>query len=319
MLPDSTSTTNEFWVTEQLKKTAGSRSYPVEYTYDSQGKMKTMKTWQDYTGNTGTNTTTWVYNNERGWMTNKVYSDGNGPRYTHTPGGRLKTRVWARGITTTYKYGFDDAVSGIQHGDLTVTDYSDSTPDVTLTHDRLGRVKTVTDVGARSVAYNFVSQATNDIYTVSTYSFGSTNNFAYDTYLRLAGITNVTLGLNHNYTYDTAGRLATASDRTNNVNYTYHANSSLPATLAFKQNTTLRLNQTKAFDRLNRLTDINSTPPGQRGAADGLQLPVQRRQPAHPDAPGRRQLLALRIRQSRAGDQRQTFLGGSHAGGRAAV
>ena len=32
------------------------------------------------------NTTTWVYNQERGWMTNKVYSDGNGPRYTFTAG-----------------------------------------------------------------------------------------------------------------------------------------------------------------------------------------------------------------------------------------
>jgi RHS repeat-associated protein len=258
--PDGNKLSQEYFLTGLLKKSFGSRTYPVEYSYDAQGKMKTMKTWQNFAGNTGTNTTTWVYNNERGWMTNKVYSDGNGPRYTFTAGGRLKTRVWARGITTTYKYGFDDAVSGNQHGDLTVTDYSDSTPDVTLVHDRLGRVRTVTDVGSRSYVYNLAGQVTQDGYAVGTFGFGSTNDFAYDTKLRLAGITNVTLGLNHNYTYDTAGRLYTATDRTNNVTYTYHANSSLPATLAFKQNTTLRLNQTKAFDKLNRLTDITSTP-----------------------------------------------------------
>ena len=55
---------------------------------------------------------------------------GNGPRYTYTPAGRLKTRTWARGIATTYKYGFDDAVPNTQHGQLTVIDYGDSTPEM---------------------------------------------------------------------------------------------------------------------------------------------------------------------------------------------
>jgi len=41
-----------------------------------------------------------------------------GPAYTHTPGGRLATRVWKRGVTTTYSYN--------TVGDLQTIDYSDS-------------------------------------------------------------------------------------------------------------------------------------------------------------------------------------------------
>ena len=58
--------------------------------------MKTMKTWQNFAGNSGTATTTWNYDGYRGWLTNKAYADGHGPSYSYTPGGRLKTRVWKR-------------------------------------------------------------------------------------------------------------------------------------------------------------------------------------------------------------------------------
>ncbi|NLH73941.1 MAG: hypothetical protein GX456_12875 [Verrucomicrobia bacterium] len=41
-----------------------------------------------------------------------------GPVYTYTAGGRLATRVWKRGVTTTYSYN--------TAGDLQTIDYSDS-------------------------------------------------------------------------------------------------------------------------------------------------------------------------------------------------
>jgi hypothetical protein len=59
--PDSTSVTNEYFQGGLLKKTSGSRTYPVEYTYHSQGRMKTMKTWKNFSGNSGAATTTWNY------------------------------------------------------------------------------------------------------------------------------------------------------------------------------------------------------------------------------------------------------------------
>jgi hypothetical protein len=36
LYPDGTGVTNEYYLTGQLKKTSGSRTYPVEYRYDAQ-------------------------------------------------------------------------------------------------------------------------------------------------------------------------------------------------------------------------------------------------------------------------------------------
>jgi len=78
-----------------------------------------MKTWQNYAGYSGAATTTWNYNPYRGWLDNKRYADNTGQNYTNTAAGRLKTRVWARGISTTYTYN--------NAGDLSAIIYSDST------------------------------------------------------------------------------------------------------------------------------------------------------------------------------------------------
>ena len=126
--------------------------YPVEYTYDPQGRMRTMKTWQNFAGNSGTATTRWNYDLYRGWQKSKDYPDAGtgqppaqegtgGPVYTHTPAGRLATRLWKRGVTTTYSYS--------NGGDLQATDYSDSTPDVSYTYDRRGRRATAVCKGSQ--------------------------------------------------------------------------------------------------------------------------------------------------------------------------
>ena len=151
--PDGTSVTNEYLQTGLLKKTSGSCTYPVEYTYDAQGRMQTIKTWQNFAGNSGTATTTWNYDVYRGWLNKKRYADNNGPDYTYTAGGRMKTRQWARigtgsqRILTTYSYGFDDGASNNDHGDQVGITYSydpQNTPAVTYVYDRRGRQKTVT-------------------------------------------------------------------------------------------------------------------------------------------------------------------------------
>src|SRR5262249_7688204 len=147
------SVTNEYLETGLLKKTYGSRTYPVEYTYDYGGRMKTMKTWQNFAANSGTAVTIWNYDPYRGLLASKRYNDNTGPDYTYTAGGRLKTRDWARTnsaglrIRTTYSYGFDDGISDNQTGDLTSIVYPndpENTPSVTYTFDRSGRQKTIT-------------------------------------------------------------------------------------------------------------------------------------------------------------------------------
>ncbi|MDD2230385.1 MAG: RHS repeat-associated core domain-containing protein [Candidatus Cloacimonetes bacterium] len=65
-------------------------------------------------------------------MTQKICADANGPSYTYTETGKLHTRTWARGKNTTYTYG--------DLGQIINVNYSDSTPAITYTHDRLGRI-----------------------------------------------------------------------------------------------------------------------------------------------------------------------------------
>lgn len=81
-LPDGTSTTNEYDSTGELEQTSGSRKYPVQYTYDYAGRMKTMQTWTNYPSGS-TATTTWNYDGLRGLLTNKTYNGGTaaGPSY----------------------------------------------------------------------------------------------------------------------------------------------------------------------------------------------------------------------------------------------
>jgi len=156
--------TTEYYPTGQVKKTAGARTYPVEYTYDPQGRVKTLKTWQNHGGNSGVAVTTWNYNPQRGWLDNKRYADSPasggqaGPSYTYKPSGRLLTRTWARGVTTTYGYN--------AAGDLSGVDYSDDTPDVTIAYDRLGRPKTRTDgSGTCNWTYHASGQLEHETYT----------------------------------------------------------------------------------------------------------------------------------------------------------
>ena len=87
--PDATSLTNEYYQTGTLNKTYGSRTYPVEYTYDPQGRVKTMITWQNYGSGTGAATTTWNYDPCRGFLTSKLDNNGKGPINTYTTAGRL--------------------------------------------------------------------------------------------------------------------------------------------------------------------------------------------------------------------------------------
>ena len=116
-LPDNTSVTNQYSITGLLTNTCGSRAYPVAYTYDAQGRMKTMTTWQNFASNSGAATTTWNYDAYRGWLDSKLYADNTSVTYTYTPGGKLLTRVWARGIPTTYGYNIAGDLSSITYSE----------------------------------------------------------------------------------------------------------------------------------------------------------------------------------------------------------
>ena len=261
LLPDNTTVTNQYSPAGLLTNTFGSRTYPVAYSFDAQGRIKTMKTWQDAAGGQGAATTTWNYDTTRGWLNSKQYANGQGPTYTYTAGGRLKTRTWARAVTTTYTYN--------NAGDFSGLTYSDGTPSVSYDHDRNGRPSTATqgDGTVNRRTYDVAANLTGESYSGGPLAGLSVTN-CYDQYLRrtnvscLSGGTNtltaVALG------YDNASRLQTVADALTpgqyTATYTYLANSSLVGEIAFAAGGTTSMTTVKTHDYLNRLVSISSAP-----------------------------------------------------------
>ncbi len=214
-------------------------TYPVAYEYDDQGRMTALYTYRGTNEITSVadilalkpamDKTTWIYDPATGLITQKLDADNKGATYTYTPAGQLATRTWARGVTTTYDY--DPAT-----GSLTDVDYSDATPDVANTYDRMGRpLSTVSrppspapPLQTITYAYNPTTLAlttetwqglVTDTLTRSTDPLGRNSGFQ-------------TLGgMNLDYAYDAAGRFAAITSVvatvTNVATYAYVPNSRL--------------------------------------------------------------------------------------------
>ena len=129
-LPDGGAVTNFYFGSGELKKTSGTRTYPVQYNYDAQGRLTGMTNWTNFVSVSGARATSWAYDATSGFLTNKVYADGDGTGYSNTLSGRIKMRTWARGTTATYSYN--------AAGDMTATAYSDGTAGITNGYDRRG-------------------------------------------------------------------------------------------------------------------------------------------------------------------------------------
>ena len=256
--PDTSVVNTSYWPTGAIKRTWGSRTYPIEYAYDPQGRIKTLTTWQNFTGNSGQAVTTWNYNPQRGWLDNKRYADSTGPTYTYTSAGRLHTRIWARTPTITTMYGYNAA------GDLGSITYSDgTTPNVTMGYDRSGRPNAVTDgSGARILTYT-AGQLDTETYTSGLLS-GLSVDRSFDSLNRLSAFSssNGSTLTSQTYGYDDASRLQTLTAGSNIVTYGFSPNSALISTVTYQNSGTTRLAVTKTYDSLNRLASISSAPSG---------------------------------------------------------
>jgi len=254
-LPDGGGITNTYSMRGELLTNFGTRTYPVAYAYDAQGRRTNMVTWTNFAGASGAAATKWKFDSQRGFITNKVYADGNGPKYTYTPSGRLKTRTWARGTITTYETN--------SAGEVVVTTYSDGTPGVTNGLDRLGRKTNIMDgAGTHYLTYTdsgLLLMETNASGTL----IGMSITNGYDSVLRrttLAVRSNATTLFTHSYAYDSASRLTNVSDGTHKATYSYLANSPLVSDITFRSNSTTRMTTTKSHDYLNRLLASSSLP-----------------------------------------------------------
>ncbi len=135
----------------------GSGVDPVSFGYNTYGEQQTMSTYQDRTngidwnaiswpgGSATANATTWDYDEPSGLLHSKTDASSASVSYTYNSRGQVLTRTWARGNTTNYNYYSDTA-------ELSTITYSDGTPTVMFSYDRLGHNTQVTDAtGTRTL------------------------------------------------------------------------------------------------------------------------------------------------------------------------
>lgn len=245
-LPDASTTHTSYTARGETLATWGSQTYARLYQYDALGRMSQLRTYQALAhgteptvSTTGHASTTWLYHPQRGFLTEKNY-DGetdNGTTdadYTYTASGRLATRTWERGTTTTYSYDQGQLSSVVYTADPT------NTPAVYYSYDNFGRPATVTQAGnLHTYAYDPATLVL-DTETVSydtnadgTPDFTRVIDRDQDALLRsmtVSVMTNPTGGTpqtDHStgYTYDPAGRLHTVTNNTGTFTYGYLANS----------------------------------------------------------------------------------------------
>ncbi|HTL59887.1 MAG TPA: RHS repeat-associated core domain-containing protein [Candidatus Limnocylindrales bacterium] len=190
----------------------------------------------------------------RGWLTNKAYADGKGPRYTYTSAGRLASRLWARGTNTVYAYN--------NAGDLATVTYSDNvTPNLSYAYDRRGRPISIGQGSTTTArAYDDAGNLLGEACTGGPLGGLRITN-AFDAVLRriAVGVSNQPSTLVQ-YGYDLGGRLSAVTNSNFRASYTYVANSPLVSQISYTYSGVSRMSTTKQYDNLNRLTQISSVP-----------------------------------------------------------
>ena len=174
----------------------------------------------DSLDNPSLDVTRWNYDPATGLLVQKLYEDGKGPSYTYTPDGKLATRTWARGVVT--EYGYDVA------GELASVQYSDGTPPILKTYNRLGSPVSIISAGTTNI---FEYSATT-LEKISDTQLGYAIRYGNDNLGRMEKIS-ITNLYDGTYSYDVFGRFATTSFEGMDFNYTYLPGSDQVETLAY--------------------------------------------------------------------------------------
>lgn len=255
-LPGSRTSIRTYWPTGQVHEVGGDAEYPVSYTYDPQGRIKTMTTSSGTSPSSAV--TTWDYYPDRDWLYQKTDSSNNATTFTYTSGGRLETRQWARNggtLITTYNYH-------AATGDPSSVMYSDDTPDVTsMTYYQNGKLRTVADIaGLHTLTYHAAGMLQSDAISGSGLLHGMVAGSSYDALLRKSGFTATrnSAGLaGYSYGYDGASRLETVTSGSVSAVYGYLPHSSSVETITHKLGSTAVMTAIKGYDSLDRLESIS--------------------------------------------------------------
>jgi len=256
--PDGLTETRAHLPSGELSLIHGARVYPAAYGYDSQGRLTKMTNWTDYAASSGERVTSWAYDGYQGYLTNKLYADSKGVMYRNSIGGRLEERIWERGVTTYYTNNAFGELEGIGYSDGT-------TPNVTYTLDRAGRVAGVETTGAEAFAESRLLNHAGQI-VLSSYSsgllIGSVTSNTFDSILRRENLhwsTNGTPIITNSYTYDAYSRYSNVVNGVLLAKYGYVASSSLLESTDLSEDGNDRLGTSLKYDLLDRLSTIVSS------------------------------------------------------------
>ena len=177
-------------------------TYPVRYTYDTQGRRTSLSTTRD---GTTWDTTTWAYDAATGNCLSKTYADGSTIAYTYTPDNLPLRTTYACGRWKANVYDERRQVVGVIYSDDEV---------VSLAYDEFGN-----EVAASNEIASVVSlrseqgDCTNETAIVGNES--KTTARAFDEHRRLTEIDGTS------YEYNPDGLLASISNGIALVEYAY--------------------------------------------------------------------------------------------------
>ena len=194
-------------------------TYPVRYTYDTQGRRTSLTTFRT-TGAvalvaTGGDTTTWTYDPYTSLCTSKTYADGSIVTYTYTPDNLLLRTTYASGKWKENVYDFHRRLCGVV--------YSSPDMDYELQLDDYGRTVLESN-SVCSVAYELaeVGTATNEVASIGDEAISIARTL--DGQDRLEGLAVPDSGYEAIYAYAVDGNIENISNDLACVSYLYSSN-----------------------------------------------------------------------------------------------
>jgi len=194
-------------------------TYPVRYTYDTQGRRTSLTTFRT-TGAvalvaTGGDTTAWTYDPYTGNCLSKTYADGSTITYTYTPNNLPLRTTYASGKWKENVYDAQRRLCGVV--------YSSPDMDYELQLDDYGRtVWESNSVCSAGYALVDAGTATNEVVSVGDETMSIARTL--DGQDRLVGLTIPDSGYEANYAYANDGNIESISNDLACVSYLYSSN-----------------------------------------------------------------------------------------------
>ncbi|WP_176012860.1 RHS repeat domain-containing protein [Victivallis sp. Marseille-Q1083] len=238
----------DYFATGELKAVSGAETYPQSYSYDRQGRIKTLTTYRNHPAQP--EVTTWHYHAASGQLISKTYADGSAVSYQYNSQGRLSKRTWARGVETSYTYN--------EAGELGSVSYSDGTAGVSYSYDRQGRRSTITDAaGTRNFQYNLDhTLASEEIPYISNNTLLTRNYDAQGRNSEMKLSAGTTGYIQATYAYDDMSRLSQVSAFGQTAVYSRVSGANRLASTVFQAGSATVFTALRSYDNFNRLTSV---------------------------------------------------------------